>query len=112
MERVQYTVGKKGANYGSLIWNQRKMFSKSSSEKEREAEREERRVRPGPLPDQRAWPSATEVPSARRKIISCLRNKSEKRLLGPCHSQIAIALFAKMGFPSWPRINGTVGAKM
>lgn len=29
------------------------MFPKSSSEKEREAEREERRVRPGPLHDQR-----------------------------------------------------------
>lgn len=59
-----------------------------------------------------SWPHATKVPSTRRKIIFCPRNKSEKRLLGPCHSQIAIALFPEMGFPSWPRINGTVGAKM
>lgn len=35
----------------------------------------------------------------------------KKLILGLCHCQLGIALFPKMGIPSRPRINGTVGTK-
>lgn len=89
----------------------RKRKEEGRQKRKRQWEMELWGVQPSPLFDQWAWLRAKKCCPWGGKSFSAWERNREKWSLGLCHSQLGIALFPKMGIPSRPRINGTVGAK-